>query len=65
MAFGFLPFANKSAMAQNYFWNTAYDNYPVVGVTWSQAKAFSVWRTQLLNNYLVSEGDIYLNDLCQ
>ncbi|MBM3453019.1 MAG: gliding motility-associated lipoprotein [Bacteroidetes bacterium] len=46
----------------NYFWHPAYDNYPVVGVTWKQAKAFSVWRTQLLNNYLVDGGDVYVND---
>jgi formylglycine-generating enzyme required for sulfatase activity len=56
-----LTYSNGKEMA-NYFWHPAYDNYPVVGVTWKQAKAFSVWRTQLLNNYLVSEGDIYLND---
>jgi formylglycine-generating enzyme required for sulfatase activity len=56
-----LTYSNGKEMA-NYFWHPAYDNYPVVGVTWKQAKAFSVWRTQLLNNYLVSEGDVYLND---
>jgi len=56
-----LTYSNGKEMA-NYFWHPAYDNYPVVGVTWKQAKAFSVWRTQLLNNFLVSNGDIYLND---
>ena len=35
----------------DYFWHPAYDNYPVVGVTWSQAKAFNAWRTQLMNNW--------------
>ena len=29
-------------MTKNYFWHTAYDNYPVVGVTWTQAKAFGL-----------------------
>jgi formylglycine-generating enzyme required for sulfatase activity len=56
-----LTYSNGKEMA-NYFWHPAYDNYPVVGVTWKQAKAFSVWRTQLLNNFLVSNGDVYLND---
>jgi formylglycine-generating enzyme required for sulfatase activity len=56
-----LTYSNGKEMA-NYFWHPAYDNYPVVGVTWKQAKAFSVWRTQLLNNFLVANGDIYLND---
>lgn len=55
-------YANKSAMAQNYFWNTAYDNYPVVGVTWSQAKAFSVWRTQVFHSWLQTNGDLFVND---
>lgn len=49
-------------MTNMYFWHPAYDNYPVVGVTWQQAKAFSVWRTQLLNNWLISMGEIYVND---
>ena len=49
-------------MAENYFWHTAYDNYPVVGVTWCQAKAFSVWRTQLFHSWLLASGDLYVND---
>jgi formylglycine-generating enzyme required for sulfatase activity len=49
-------------MTQNYFWNNAYDNYPVVGVTWNQAKAFSVWRSQLFNSWLISNGDMFVND---
>jgi gliding motility-associated lipoprotein GldK len=36
----------------NYFWHPAYDHYPVVGVTWEQARAFSIWRTQMRNSYL-------------
>ncbi|MCB0430260.1 MAG: SUMF1/EgtB/PvdO family nonheme iron enzyme [Flavobacteriales bacterium] len=34
-----------------YFWHVAYDDYPVVGINWHQAKAFCVWRTHLFNNY--------------
>jgi sulfatase modifying factor 1 len=33
--------------AQGYFSHPAYQNYPVVGVTWRQARAFTVWRTKL------------------
>jgi gliding motility-associated lipoprotein GldK len=55
-------YANHAPMAQNYFWNTAYDNYPVVGVTWPQAKAFSVWRTQIFHSWLQSNGDLFVND---
>jgi formylglycine-generating enzyme required for sulfatase activity len=39
-----------------YFWHPGFDEYPVVGVTWKQATAFAVWRTQLLNNFLRSKG---------
>ncbi len=49
-------------MTQMYFWHPSYDHYPVVGVTWLQAKAFSIWRTQLLNSWLVSMGEIFVND---
>jgi len=49
-------------MTQNYFWNNAYDNYPVVGVTWSQAKAFSVWRTQIYHTWLHDQGEVYVNN---
>ncbi|MDX1445871.1 SUMF1/EgtB/PvdO family nonheme iron enzyme [Lishizhenia sp.] len=45
-----------------YFWHVAYDNYPVVGITWTQAKAFNVWRTQLLNSWLVSMGEVFVSD---
>jgi formylglycine-generating enzyme required for sulfatase activity len=49
-------------MTNMYFWHPAYDNYPVIGITWVQAKAFSIWRTQLLNNWLMSMGDLFVND---
>ena len=39
-----------------YFWHPSYDNYPVVGVSWKQASAFCIWRTQTFNQYLVSQG---------
>ena len=55
-------YAYNEPMAQNYFWNNAYDNYPVVGVTWNQAKAFSVWRTQIFNTWLMSNGDMFVNN---
>lgn len=37
--------------ARNYFWHPAFDDYPVVGVNWKQAKAFCHWRTKLWNTY--------------
>lgn len=37
--------------ARNYFWHPAFDDYPVVGVDWNQARAFCNWRTKLWNDY--------------
>ena len=42
-------------LTQKYFWHPAYDNYPVVGVNWKQARAFCVWRTEFLNAALRSK----------
>ncbi|MBN1113218.1 MAG: SUMF1/EgtB/PvdO family nonheme iron enzyme [Bacteroidales bacterium] len=36
-----------------YFWHPQYDQYPVVGVTQKQARAFCIFRTNLLNNALL------------
>lgn len=49
-------------MTNMYFWHPGYDNYPVVGITWVQAKAFSIWRSQLLNTWLASMGELYVNE---
>lgn len=50
------PYANL------YFWHPSYDNYPVVGVTWKQANAFSIWRTHYLNSALASRGEPFVQD---
>jgi gliding motility-associated lipoprotein GldK len=42
--------------ASLYFWHPSYDDYPVVGVSWVQAKAFSIWRTDFMNNSLRKQG---------
>jgi formylglycine-generating enzyme required for sulfatase activity len=42
-----------------YFILNAYNNYPVVGVTWEQAKAFCTWRTNLYNKAHKYEGQEY------
>jgi sulfatase modifying factor 1 len=49
-------------MTNMYFWHPAYDQYPVVGVTWKQARAFSIWRSLLLNNFLMGQGQTIVND---
>jgi len=49
-------------MTQMYFWHPAYDDYPVVGVNWKQARAFCIWRTQLMDSYLMSNGESIVQD---
>jgi formylglycine-generating enzyme required for sulfatase activity len=49
-------------LADNYFGHTAYDNYPVVGVNWKQAKAFCQWRTHMRNAYLGGKGWTFENE---
>lgn len=44
-------------LTEKYFWHSAYDHYPVVGVNWNQARAFCIWRTEKLNNYLKSQKE--------
>ncbi len=41
---------------RNYFSNAAYNEYPVVGVTWEQANAFCAWRTDYLLKGLGAEA---------
>ncbi len=38
--------------ASLYFWHPSFDDYPVVGVSWVQATAFSIWRTEFMNSAL-------------
>lgn len=39
-----------------YYSHPAFDDYPVVGVSWEAAKYFSRWRTEYLNEYRASNG---------
>jgi gliding motility-associated lipoprotein GldK len=48
-------YSYNEPMHNEYFWHQAYSEYPVVGVTWKQAKAFCAWRTINKNSYIKSK----------
>lgn len=45
----------NETMTNNYLRHPAYQNYPVVGVNWIQATEFSKWRTNRVNEMILSE----------
>jgi formylglycine-generating enzyme len=47
-------YSYNEPMTNYYFWHPTYDHYPVVGVNWRQARAFAIWRTNLLNSYMAN-----------
>ncbi len=45
-------------LVETYFKHPAYDDYPVVGVTWEQVQGYCKWRTDRVNEYLLIERGI-------
>lgn len=44
-------YAYNDPLHEDYFWNDAYQEYPVVGVSWDQARAFCAYRTDKHKTY--------------
>jgi len=49
-------------MTEEYFWHPAFDDYPIVGVNWHQAVAFTKWRTKMMNRFLKRNNEPTLPD---
>ncbi len=48
--------------ATRYSWHPGFGEYPVVGVNWSQAKAFCQWRSIMHSTYMESKNKSPLHD---
>jgi gliding motility-associated lipoprotein GldK len=48
-------YSYNDPIAKNYYSHPAYDDYPVVGVNWQMANAFSNWRTGMWDKFRPSE----------
>ncbi|HEX7870364.1 MAG TPA: SUMF1/EgtB/PvdO family nonheme iron enzyme, partial [Chryseobacterium sp.] len=44
-------FTYNEPLFEQYFWHKAYKDYPVVGVTWDQARAYCNFRSKLKSDY--------------
>ncbi len=56
-------YSYNEPMTRNYYWHPAFDDYPVVGVNWRMANAFSYWRTKLWNSFIdPSKGEVISED---
>jgi gliding motility-associated lipoprotein GldK len=51
-------YSYNEPMVRHYFNHEKYDDYPVVGVNWHQAKAFCNWRSLYKENYWRNIGNV-------
>lgn len=49
------PLSANEPYVNSYFRHTAFQDYPVVGVTWEQANDFCDWRTDAVNENILRE----------
>ena len=50
------PYTYNAPMAKNYYAHPSYLDFPVVGISWEQANAFCIWKTDQLQALLKDKG---------
>ena len=50
--------AYNEPLVETYFRHPSYDNYPVVGVNWTQSNRYAEWRTDRVNEMLLIERGV-------
>ncbi len=56
------PLSYNEPFVDNYLRHPAYQNYPVVGVSWVQANEYAAWRTDRVNEQiLIDKGILRVN----
>jgi formylglycine-generating enzyme len=50
---------------QNYYRHPAYNDYPVVGISWEQANSYCAWRTDRVNEQILVDKGILQHDVAQ
>ena len=55
------PLSYNEPYVNNYLRHPAFQDYPVVGITWEQAKEYCQWRTDRTNEFILQERGILLN----
>lgn len=52
------PLSYNEPLVQYYFTHAAYDQYPVVGVTWKQANDYAKWRSDRVNEMILIKNGV-------
>jgi hypothetical protein len=56
------PLAYNDPYVEYYLRHPAYNEYPVVGVSWNKARGYALWRTDRVNEMILIDEGILLSD---